>query len=259
MFESAAAKWLRGTEHLKALYDGAREFAKTDPVPIVAYCEIDTGKKVWRVDGQPRTPPIRLALILGDCLYNFRSSLDHLAEECVSQTGGTLTTDVSFPLFIRPNSWASRHLQKLPGTSPLMDRIRAAIKQYQPAEITHTYRKATLAAFETLYTIDKHRHLNLITACVEMGFWSHALPIRADTFIHDGVVKDGTILASVPREHMDVDFGPGFGIALDEPGVDPESAIHLLFGIREITAEIIATFAREFFGTTIRLSTPYRL
>jgi hypothetical protein len=70
-------------------------------------------------------------------------------------------------------------------------------------------------------------------------------------FIYSGTVEHGTILARVSREHVDVNFHPAFGIAFDKSG--PTSR-DVLFGINEVVAGIIETFARDFFGQ--RLSLP---
>ncbi len=81
--DGVALKYTRAQEHLKAIQDSIKEFAKSDPYSVATEFDPDTGDKIWRVVGEPKIPPRRISVVIGDCLTNFRASLDYLAWQLV--------------------------------------------------------------------------------------------------------------------------------------------------------------------------------
>ncbi|MCH7826318.1 MAG: hypothetical protein IH849_16095 [Acidobacteria bacterium] len=104
---------------------------------------------------------------------------------------------------------------------------------------------------ELLNNVDKHRHLHLVTASTDGGFFNPGLPIQlADaTFIHQGAVDNNTILARVPSGYKHVNFAPVMGIAFDPRGqeVPGESVIALMSLINYIVGDIVNEFDHAFF------------
>ena len=66
-------------------------------------------------------PPAELSLLIGDCVYNFRSSLDHLAWGLVRQNGQTPTNRTEFPIFLHQAEYAKSKRDGKParGSGPL--------------------------------------------------------------------------------------------------------------------------------------------
>lgn len=246
----AVLKWLRGREHLKAVEDSIQVYGKANPCTIVSEVEPDTGEKLWRVEGEPLAPPQLLNPFIGDTLYNYRSALDHLAWQLVIEAGITTPgPKTAFPICDDVHKFKSQSPISLAGMSKPM---KAAIKGLQPCYRRHTYRDPILWSLEILGNIDKHRHFNLTLSASDGGFWMPGLPLGAarSVFVYSGPVKDGTILARVPREYMNVDFYPALGIAFDQGG---PTTREVLFGINEVVAGIIEDFGRRFFGQSLHL------
>jgi hypothetical protein len=246
---SVTLKWLRAREHLKTVEDSIESFGKANPCTIVPQINPNTHEKMWRVEGKPLDPPQLLNPFIGDTLYNYRSALDHLAHQLVLRAGGTPTWDTAFPIMDDIHKFKSNSPAKLAGMSKPM---KAAIKKLQPCYRNSAFRDPILWALESLGNIDKHRHFNLTLCASDGGIWIPGLPVWSDNkvFIYSGPIEDGTVLASVPQEYMDVDFHPAYGIAFDQGW---PTAREVLFGINEIVAGIIETFALAFFETSISL------
>lgn len=246
---SVVLKWTRAREHLKAVGESIKTYTKANPYTVVSQIELDTGEKLWRVDGEPVAPPQLLNPFIGDTLYNYRSALDHLAWQLVLEAGNTPTNSTAFLICDDIHKFKSGSPVRLAGMSqPMM----TAIENLQPCSRGHPFRDTMLWYLESLGNIDKHRHFNLTLNATDGGFWIPGLPIDAvkTTFIYSGPIEDGTVLARVPREYVDVDFHPIMGIAFDQGG---PTTREVLFGINEVVAGIIEDFARRFFGATLSL------
>ena len=246
---SVVLKWTRANEHLKAVQGAVDTYTKANPCTVVAQIEPDTGEKFWRVEGEPLAPPQLLNPFIGDTLYNYRSALDHLAWQLVLEAVNTPTEKTAFLICDDVHRFESLSPVRLAGMSQPM---RLAIKDLQPCYGGHPYRDLALWSLESLGNIDKHRHFNLTLSATDGGFWIPGLPLDAPgkVFIYSGPIEDGTVLARVPREYVDVDFYPALGIAFDQGG---PTAREVLFGINEVVAGIIEDFGSRFFGLSLNL------
>src|SRR5215831_14913607 len=74
--ESADAKMARAKEHLDTLYAEARVFFESTKRNFILK---SNGHKAWIVHYiEDSIPPIRFAVLLGECVFNMRSVLDNL-------------------------------------------------------------------------------------------------------------------------------------------------------------------------------------
>ena len=237
----------RACEHLETYEDALPDFRKGQPCSWASETDLDTDDKVWRVMGQPKTPPYHWNVIIGDCLYNFRSALDHLAWQLVLVNGNTPTRSTAFPLFDSPSAWAQFSPSRLKG----MDgKAIALIQQNQPCFGTNPYRNQILGWLDGLHNVDKHRHFNLTIAGTMGGFWIPGLPVQAvaEVFIHEGPIEDGTELARVPQKYAHVDFAPATDVAFgDGTPAAGEGIFSLLIGIREILSNHVLPQFYTFF------------
>ncbi len=224
----------RACEHLESYEDVLPDFRKSQPYSWASETDLDTGDKVWRVRGQPTAPPFHWNVIIGDCLYNFRSALDHLAWQLVLVNGSTPTRSTAFPLFDSPSAWKQLSPSRLRGMD---NKAIALIQQTQPCFGSNPYRNQILSWLDGLHNVDKHRHFNLTIAGTMGGMWIPGLPVSAvdEVFIHEGLIKDDTELARVPQKYADVEFTPPIDIAFgDGTPAAGESIFSLLIGIREV-------------------------
>jgi hypothetical protein len=126
-----------------------------DPPPYSSLGDFDTDAWEWVERFQvQREPPLRLGVILGDCLHNLRSALDHLAWRVTLLDGSTPDGDTQFPIASKSEQQFEKMADKrIPGLSP---RHRSMIKSAQPF---HRGTKASghpLSVLADLSNIDKH-------------------------------------------------------------------------------------------------------
>lgn len=93
------AKLARADEHLAALDAAAREFASRDPYSVAAEGERDRDRAYVARLKVREWPPLRLGLILGDVLYNWRSALDNMIHPLVRLNKHIPGRRSSFPIF----------------------------------------------------------------------------------------------------------------------------------------------------------------
>ena len=248
---SAIEKWRRAKHHTVALENAIATFANTDICTIRPEFDAQAGKKTWHVVGDPSEPPLQIQPIIGDVFYNLRGTLDHTATACVEKLGGIVTKNVGFPLYSKTHQWKSGAVNHLPGTGAEPDAMRALMKTYQPAYATNTLKAAALRTFEELSIMDKHHKLNLSWACLEGGLTggNGPNPISRQS-IHDGILHDGTILATAYTHNPDVDFYPIFGITFGETGPTARSLIHTMI---LIATDLLEEFDHAFFSGTLKL------
>src|SRR3712207_1680124 len=72
----------RAWEHFQSLEAQVHRWIEEDPHELIDEFEPQTGKRVIKIRIL-NPPPAEFAPIIGDCLYNFRSGLDHLIYELV--------------------------------------------------------------------------------------------------------------------------------------------------------------------------------
>src|SRR5215204_6470685 len=118
-------KFARANEHFEALKDEVERFIESNPYVLIRHFEMDPGGDVGHHSLRIQVrdaPPARWSLILGDCLHNLRSSLDHLIWDLSFRTSGDSTLRTEFPIFHsrgeyhrldnrsgQPTSWSGLH------------------------------------------------------------------------------------------------------------------------------------------------------
>lgn len=162
--ESATLKLLRVAKQIKVIEIGCREYARSKPHKIIID---EQGKETADLR---RSPPVDIAILAGEAVYQMRSSLDHLAFDLVK------LNQIGTPL---PYQWEERCIFPL-WTDPAKPPVYNCFKGYVPniskasfafIESVQPYRKGKPSVICTptimgwlarLSNIDKHRHLNVI-------------------------------------------------------------------------------------------------
>ena len=97
--EGVRLKLDRAYEHLVALDNEIRAFFEVKPYRIALHQEDANGLEYVLRCYLTHWPPEMLPLIIGDCLQNMRTALEHLAWQLVLVGGGSPDTRTAFPIF----------------------------------------------------------------------------------------------------------------------------------------------------------------
>jgi hypothetical protein len=220
---------------MDALRLAISRFGLSNPCVVVHDFDPKGSKHTWRVSGKPDMPPQELSLRLGDVLCNFRGALDYLAWELVIANSATPSRKTAFPICACPDDFASKGVQRrMAGLSTPM---RTRIEELQPYNGAGTNcPNYHLGLLDSLGNVEKHRHFNLIAASVDLAAFSVDDSLLGHTFIHEGPVEDGTILA-VAEGKMDVKFIAAFGVAFGQGGIAPGELVSELILRIELAVE----------------------
>ncbi len=176
---SAQVKLHWAETHLSQLYSEMLVFENVQPYRIMYERDPSRSRYVFRVKDL-NSPPAHWALLVGDCIHNLRSSLDHLAQSLAVLAQGTLTPEkarsVSFPIFRRKKRFEDKNRgggrQKIRLLRPT---DQARIEELQPYnagnaavwgdmfgdDLPH-YLPLHLDFIEEFDNIDKHRLLQFV-------------------------------------------------------------------------------------------------
>jgi hypothetical protein len=193
-------------------------------------------------------PDRHLGILVGDCLYNLRSALDHLIWQLVlCNPPHRPSRKNMFPICTSPALFDEQlkkgRLKGVPESAV------ALIKGLQPNDT----RDHPLFVLDYLHNIDKHRELNLITAVASdlHLVWTRKGVITSESIMANEDVHDGARLIGVPldlpefapvRDEMKV-YGEAttFVVFKDLPDADdtPEPIETTLHRLREFVIESV--------------------
>jgi hypothetical protein len=156
-------KLKRAVDHLEAARAVLSGYMETNPYSFVLNEQrtVDSEGRVWGTGGFVSREPIPtdLALIIGDCLTNLRSSLDYLVHELVEANGKNPSEGNAFPISVSAEAYAKRIDNGcLRGVSP---DARTLIKTMQPYNGGYEPEHSLLWVLNALTNINKHRRLLL--------------------------------------------------------------------------------------------------
>ena len=181
------AKLDRADKHIRALARMVNAFRKQAyrvGAQPAAWTEPPTRENALEViifaEATEDPPSLKWGPIIGDIVHNLRSALDQIAWGLSVDYQATLGSRpppdpiprddpwrvISFPICTRATQWASAVRQKLWAVDPA---LLASLQGLQPY-ITgpQASDREPLAVLEELWNIDKHRHLHLVLATIEL-------------------------------------------------------------------------------------------
>ena len=155
------AKFNRSKQEFDVLRSEIEEFFERDPPPHYSRGYFDPDAWEWIERFRVReAPPLRFGVILGDCLHNLRSALDHLICQLTLLDGGTMADceKTQYPI-------ASKSEEQFEAMAdfriPLLSRHhRAMVKRTQPYRAGNRAFAHPLSVLADLSNADKHRVLN---------------------------------------------------------------------------------------------------
>lgn len=158
---SFSMKLVRADEHLKALNDAVRAFLETNPYEIVR--EVSRGGGSWYARVH-RSPPESLGLLIGDCLHNLRSALDHVAWRLA---GNSANRQTEFPIFSDKAAFDKKRGGGLWKMHDMPTGAQDIIESLQPYH--GQPEREPLWLLQELSIEDKHHALNLVAAAIAEG------------------------------------------------------------------------------------------
>jgi hypothetical protein len=169
--------------------------------------------RVW----EDEPPPVELAVATGEWLYNVRSALDYIVWATAAHETRTIPppseAHLQYPIYDTEAAWDS-NLYRL---KHLAEHHRSMMKVMQPfnSDMDANY----LGWINRLARIDRHRHLNHVTAYLAEVEPVFAVPDGCAVSLRWGerVVRDGKAdVAQVTvdpwEEGMEIEFNPRIGI-----------------------------------------------
>ena len=219
----ARLKLDRANEHLDAFEAEMGRYLDSDIYMLVRDDKADgTVFHLWIKE----EPPPRLSVILGDCVHNLRSSLDHIAWQLVLANGQTPGEDTSFPIWDRPPRDGVFSRKSCRGMSK--DAL-ALIERMQPYQAGENSTEHVLWFLRELSNTDKHRTLNLTAASLKgirvRLLWGPEEQVIAEFNLPGGIFRHRAEVASFPirpdvilSEDVKVESSGDKFIALKDPG-----------------------------------------
>jgi hypothetical protein len=234
-------KWKRGSDHFEWLVAAWQRYTPSfhsalDVVPITGGVELRLG----RLSEPPRR---EWSLVIGDCVQNFRSALDHMVWQLAPESARIANpTALEFPIFSDPSRYASAAPNRIRSVPAAAQKIIEAVQPFNHSERA----KDPLWQLHKLSNIDKHRRLHVGDVSLEavtidvrgtrlQTTWRAAPPaVRA----HRGLVLARIAEAEMRRfgERATVQVQPSAFLTIafeDSEDVTGEGVIGTLRGIRE--------------------------
>lgn len=155
----AVEKFNRSSEHFDALRAEMGELFNRNPRPHFSVGAFDEASWEWVERFQVREPPpLRFGVILGDCVQNLRSVLDHTMWQVTLLDGGTPDNATQFPIASRSEEqFEEMANRRIPGLS---SEHRELVKTAQPYHRGPNAAAHPLAVLADLSNTDKHRLVN---------------------------------------------------------------------------------------------------
>ena len=254
------ARAVRAQEHLDEL--ARRIDAATTGAVSKMSASARYGQGTFEATFRPKiTPPLEWSILIGEVLYNLRSSLDHLAFQFPGRPAEIPEHRVSFPIFDKREAFEDhmrRNLPHLPGAAvERMDALQPYGGWQGPQRAGQVHR---LWLLNELCNVDKHRNLHFTQFFIRQTRYDvrgATGPVEEQEFFRGGPVRDGTVLLKIRAAGVvDVDFWFAPDITFDHAtsgvhiAVDLSSAgvVDTLGQIHSLVADtILPDFRRRFF------------
>ncbi len=163
MLDSTIAKRNRAYEHIEALKGEVESFFKGTPYVIETIFE-DDGRKLVNKVRLVRRPSEKFGVMIGDAVFNLRSSLDHLAWALSDKpTKENVANQIMFPIYPTRKKYREAIPRRLHGVTKV---AQAEMEKFQPfkrkytlwtGQKIHRFSPHPLAVLNELCNTDKHR------------------------------------------------------------------------------------------------------
>ncbi len=207
--ESVDAKMVRAKEHLDTLHAEAGVYFESTKRNFILK---SNGQEAWIVHYiEGSIPPIRLGVLMGECVFNIRSALDNLVCGLIRTADSHAPCKgTQFPICFAQEQWERNWQKYLKGVEPA---AQTMIRDFQPCfRMSAAPENDPLSILNVLCNSDKHRAVTLTLA------YSHDLTVR----VH---ANDGSVYlwrATEPLYAGDVHTIP---LNLDPTSIQPSARV----------------------------------
>lgn len=174
--QSWGAKYERGCTHFKALERRWDTYTKQllTPGRVLGPGVMPSGTRIWQEGdrvhcelGKVGDPPgSDWSLVIGDCIQNFRSGLDHIIWELSSDDARQkYRTQTQFPIITEQRDWPSKGLGAIRGVISVASRVVESFQPYQSSAADPSVHPLTL--LQALSNVDKHQRIHVAQPTVE--------------------------------------------------------------------------------------------
>jgi hypothetical protein len=246
----------RADEHLNTLENIIHAWFLADPYNLIDDLDSNAGDNVARIKISPI--PDKVAILIGDCLYNLRASLDHLVHALAWKFRGSLShaesRETAFPIFKTFGGWHSRRggKRQIKYLSPVAQAIVQGLQPYLTGNKAESH---FLWLLNELQNIDKHRAL-LATATAQVAFQMSnpsGITLRGGGFVQMTVVHTAETYTEIARyrvfdpkdgHRVKVNVQPTFQIKFQQrPAVNLE-VVSTLHTVRDGIANLVFPLLR---------------
>jgi hypothetical protein len=211
---SSHLKFHRAQEHLSVFDMAAQWWLQSQPHRVTEEVDAEAGVKQVVVIADEQ-PPMRLSLILGDAIQNWRAVLDHMVVELATEEyGETLPNEIeknlAFPITTSKENF--RDARKRGRLYCVPAQAQAFIYRLQPYRRGDDMTTDPLWILQELSNIDKHRRLPLLGAVVSEVTYD-SIEVQSVGMLDvggPGAFKDKAVLVkwSPPDAEVKVNLGP---------------------------------------------------
>jgi hypothetical protein len=199
----AREKVLRADKHLQVAHRMMRRFARND---CGVYAKFNTKTKQFDVIAKLPEPPTIIGLLVGDCIHNLRSALDHVVYALISTNpagaGNPPSERAMFPICDTRAGYVHqvKKLHRLDGLPEAVAALIESLQPYRTREKGLDYTMHPLWVLNKLQNIDKHRRLMLAAGVARLAHVSvrYKSGHDMDLVIAEDMLYDGAILTSYP-------------------------------------------------------------
>ena len=157
--ESADAKMIRAHENIEGIGREINEWCASIKVTMDLKTAADHPLPWLVLHANDYIPPIRISILIGECVHNMRSALDNLVCGLARTLKPTCKCDgLAFPLLANQAEWNEK-ADSLKGIPPAAKEV---IRQLQPWASTISPNPLTI--LKKLSNLDKHRACNFTLA-----------------------------------------------------------------------------------------------
>ena len=192
--------------------------------------------------------PIEWSLIIGDCVHNLRSALDHLIYQAVLINDAVPDHETGFPIFSKSDSLPTGPIRKIQGAS---EDVRNIINRLNPCKGGND----NLCLLHDLDIAEKHKTLTVIWA--EIGDSIKLYRIAEGIMLElasadigglvlgpdDDIVMSDFVSAGAQHNYIEASVQIIFG----EGPAKGQAVIPTLLKLVQVTDDVIEIFGREVF------------
>lgn len=209
----------RAYEHLDTLDQETEAFLRSKPYSLWSEDDLKKRSTIWHMEiFEP--PPLRLSLIVADCVSNMRSALDYLMWQLVSKyKSGRPSTRTQFPICVSRESWnkVKRAIRYMP------EEVIKYLELLQPYQATERGAPAgsrtILRLLHDLWNREKHRELSELCFLISIDFDPSRSDYRFEigqTTVHEGRAVVARAFPLTPDAQPDIQAKVAVKIALGE-------------------------------------------